>query len=158
MSLSRWGWVIQPPCYVLPSEMKVTLDKSLDRNWYSTWKAQKALEKISGFASVISESYNQDDAGEIEDIMKLASQMGRSLNTNDDAWLNFVSGDAFLSCKITVNRRNVWLKRVFSTILTSSVNNLVRSYAKVTFFTIAIEKYSFGLHEQRDDLNRFDLK
>ena len=72
----------------------MTLDKSLDRIWHSTWKAQKALEKISGFASVISESYNQDDAGEIEDIMKLASQMGRSLNTNDDAWLNFVS--AFL--------------------------------------------------------------
>ena len=41
------------------------------------------MEKISGFASVISESYNQDDAGEIKDIMKLASQMGSSLNTND---------------------------------------------------------------------------
>ena len=124
----------------LPSKMKMTLGKNLDQNWHSTLKAQKALEKISGFASVISESYNQDDAGEIEDIMKLASQMGSSLNTNDDAWLNFVSGDAFSSCKITVNRRNIWLKRVFSTILTSNVNNFVRSYAKVTLFTIVIEK------------------
>ena len=80
--------------------------KILDLNWHSTWKAQKALEKISGFASVISESYNQDDAGEIQDIMKLASQMGSSLNTNDDdVWIDFVSGDAFLSCKITVNQR-----------------------------------------------------
>ena len=122
--------------------------KILDLNWHSTWKAQKALEKISGFASVISESYNQDDAGEIQDIMKLASQMGSSLNTNDDTWLIFVSGDAFLSCKITVNRRNVWLKRVFSTILTSNVNNFVRSYAKVTFFTIVIEKTAL------DELNK----
>ena len=60
------------------------------QNWHSTWKAQKALKKISGFASVISESYNQDDAGEIEDIMKLASQMGRSLyhnDGNDNVWI-----------------------------------------------------------------------
>ena len=53
-------------------------------NWHSTWKGQQALEKIASFASVISESYNQDDAGDIQDIMKLASQMGNSLKTNVD--------------------------------------------------------------------------
>lgn len=51
---------------------------------HQTRKGQQALQKISSFASLISESYNQDDAGEIQDIMKLASQMGNSLKTHDD--------------------------------------------------------------------------
>ena len=41
---------------------------------------------------MISESYNQDDAEEIENIMKLASQMGSSLKLNhepDEAWAIF---------------------------------------------------------------------
>ena len=62
------------------------------QNWHSIWKAQKALEKISNFATMISESYNQDDAEEIENIMKLASQMGSSLKLNhepDEAWAIF---------------------------------------------------------------------
>ena len=54
------------------------------QNWHSTCKGQEALKKIASFASVISESYNQDDEGEIQDIMKLASQMGNSLKTNVD--------------------------------------------------------------------------
>ena len=102
---------------------------------HQTRKGQQALQKISSFASLISESYNQDDAGEIQDIMELASQMGNSLKTHDDvddAW-NIFLNLCILNYSKTVNRRNLWLQRIFLERLTSSIINLVRSYAKVTF-------------------------